>query len=352
MIVKTFSQLARNHPYIFKAYLFYLVLCVAYIIRIHLMIKTISKLTPQLKAKFCASIPDTKKWNPLLTYFGLAVLVPPRLIIVLFMAFCYMISAQFLLYKVNMNSLSGYLRVALLRKLGSFYTRIILVGLGFIMVKNERKTDIDWQKYPNIRKSSQKAPIIISNHLSFTDIAYTIYKYTPALISSIHVKSMPIVGIVATGLECVFLDRESRSSREATLSTIVSKVDEIQRNPKKAPLMIFPEGMTGKGGYIKPFKRGAFYSLAPITPLHFSYKAISYITSYYFFDFHDDLLLTMAEPFQMMTVTQMPTIEPTTTDYSKYCNDVYELYKNEFNMTAVEINLKERDQFIRKIINP
>ena len=263
-----------------------------------------------------------------------------------------MVSAQFLLCKINMNSLSGYLRGALLRKLGSFYTRVILVGLGFIMVKNERKTDIDWQKYPNIRKSSQKAPIIISNHLSFTDIVYTLYKYTPAFISSIHVKSMPIVGIVATSLDCVFLDRESRSSRETTLSAIVSKVDEIQSNSKKAQLVIFPEGVTGKGGYIKPFKKGAFYSLAPIMPLHFSYKAISYVTSYFFFDLHDDLLLTMAEPFQMMTVTQLPTIEPSTTDYCKYCDDVYELYKNEFNMTAIEINLKERDQFTRKIINP
>jgi 1-acyl-sn-glycerol-3-phosphate acyltransferase len=238
-----------------------------------------------------------------------------------------------------------------LRKLGSFYTRFILLCNGYIYIKESRKKDINWAKYPKIQKSNQKAPIVITNHTSCGDIMYALYKYTPSFISSIHVKKMPIIGNVACGLECIFLDRLSLKSKEATLNAIVEKVEHIQQSPGSAPLLIFPEGVTGKAGYIKPFKRGAFYPLAPIMPIFIKYTAISFSSSYFFFDMLDDIILTLSQPFQHMDVQHLPTIEPNTTDYNEYCNEVYNLYKNEFGMTSINVDIKERDVFVHRILS-
>ena len=244
------------------------------------------------------------------------------------------------------------MRGAILKKLGSLYTRVIMLAMGYIMIKEHRRNGIDFSKYPGIRIAAQKAPVIISNHTSFADILYMLYKYTPSFISSNHVQKMPVVGPIAQGLNCVFLDRQDAKSKETTLNAIVQKVQHISLTPQSTPLVIFPEGITGRGGFIKPFKRGAFFSLAPITPLYITYSAISYESSYYFFDLHDDLLLTLAEPYQMLTIQQLPTIAPNTEDYNEYCNEVYELYKCEFGLVPLRIDLKERDEFVQRLLYP
>ena len=223
------------------------------------------------------------------------------------------------------------------------------MAMGYIIINIKRKTNIQWEKYPHIRKSSEKSPLIISNHTTLCDILYTCYKYSPSFISSNHVSNMPIIGKIGQTLECVFLDRNDSKSREAALNKIVEKVSSIQKSTRSSPLVIFPEGITGKGGVIKTFRRGAFYSLSPVTPLFMKYHAIAYESAYYFFELLDDMVLTLSEPFQMLTVYQLPNIEPNTKSSEEYCSDVYNLYKTEFNLIPKEINLKERDKFIEEM---
>ena len=70
---------------------------------------------------------------------------------------------RILLFKVNSNSFSGYVRGALLRKLGSFYTRVILLCVGYIYIKESRYNGIVISKYPKIKLSEQRATIVITN---------------------------------------------------------------------------------------------------------------------------------------------------------------------------------------------
>jgi hypothetical protein len=90
-----YVELLKKHPIAVRAYEVYLVLCLAYVIRITIIMKKVNKLPSVQKAKFAASLPKTKKWNPLLTFIGLATLALPRLALVVFVAISYLISAQY-----------------------------------------------------------------------------------------------------------------------------------------------------------------------------------------------------------------------------------------------------------------
>jgi hypothetical protein len=96
MLDYTFAELFQKHPYATKAYGLYLILSLVYIIRINRIMKTVGRLPSDEKTKYGASLPDPKKWNPLLTYLGMAVLFLPRFFTALFFATAYMISAQYL----------------------------------------------------------------------------------------------------------------------------------------------------------------------------------------------------------------------------------------------------------------
>ena len=91
----TLVELLHRHPYATSAYGVYLILSLVYVIRIDGVIKTVGRLPSGDKAKYCASLLDPKKWNPLLTYLGMAVLFLPRFFTALFFATAYMISAQY-----------------------------------------------------------------------------------------------------------------------------------------------------------------------------------------------------------------------------------------------------------------
>lgn len=72
--------------------------------------------------------------------------------------------------------------------------------------------------------------------------------------------------MVARYVQCVFLERQSATAREATLNKIKNRVEEYNKDPVNvAPLLIFPEGTTSNGRSIMKFKIGAFSDLAPIT---------------------------------------------------------------------------------------
>jgi hypothetical protein len=94
MLDYMFAELLHRHPYAVRAYGLYLVACLLYIIRVHKIIKTVARLPTDEKAKFGASLPNPKKWNPLLTYLGMATLLVPRFVCALFFAVAYMLSAQ------------------------------------------------------------------------------------------------------------------------------------------------------------------------------------------------------------------------------------------------------------------
>ena len=106
----------------------------------------------------------------------------------------------------------------------------------------------------------------ICNHTSFNDILIAMANYGCGFISKLDVKSYPIFGKIAQGLQSIFVDRSNPNSRKEVLDKIIERQKDYIEGKPVMPLMIFPEGTTTSGRHLLKFKRGAFYSLLPVKP--------------------------------------------------------------------------------------
>ena len=90
--------------------------------------------------------------------------------------------------------------------------------------------------------------------------------YGCGFISKEDVKTTPVFGPIAIGLNSIFVNRNNIKSKEDTLKAIIKRQKDFIEGKPVMPFMIFPEGTTSSGRHLLEFKRGAFYSLLPIKP--------------------------------------------------------------------------------------
>ena len=150
----------------------------------------------------------------------------------------------------------------------------------------------------------------------------------------------------------MFVDRRARSSKEEIINRINENVRYIEKTPEANQLMVFPEGITSKIGYIKPFKYGAFAPLSPITPVFMEVSTPYYETCYYFVNLLLDIFFTLAQPYCIMSITELQAVYPTEgTSVKEYLTDIHSLYSNKFNLESVKIDIMERDNFFKVVKN-
>lgn len=150
-------------------------------------------------------------------------------------------------------------------KLLKFCSGLIMrLCLGFydIKVKDLRKRDSNG----NIIKS----PLIISNHNSLVDVLAiaACYDEVPSYLAMNWVRSVPIIGRVADGLQCIYVD--PKNSKGLT-DDIISRVKE-SKEYDLPPFVIFPEGTTTNGSHLIDFRYGAFYPLTAVQPITIKYN--------------------------------------------------------------------------------
>lgn len=78
--------------------------------------------------------------------------------------------------------------------------------------------------------------------MNWFDIGYLLAYYFPiSFVSKADVEHAPLVGMVARYVQCVFLERQSATAREATLNKIKDRVEAYGKDPINVnPLIIFP----------------------------------------------------------------------------------------------------------------
>lgn len=102
-------------------------------------------------------------------------------------------------------------------------------------------------------KLSNKRPLmIVSNHISVFEIATFPSVFRGSFIAKKEMESWPLVGWVAKKFGVIFVDRRPSHAREA-----LAAVQETVKNVKY-PMILFPEGTTTNGAYVKPFKSTLF----------------------------------------------------------------------------------------------
>ena len=151
----------------------------------------------------------------------------------------------------------------------SFWTRWLLWFNGIQVIRINLPYEQIYKKYLGEDYSfspNEKYSLIISNHTGFYDIIMNMAINSCGFMAKDETKDVPLVGIIAKAINCLFVKRESESDRERIFTILEQRQIDFYEGKILAPLLLFPEGTTTNGKYILKFKRGAFYNLLPIKP--------------------------------------------------------------------------------------
>ena len=94
--------------------------------------------------------------------------------------------------------------------------------------------------------------LIISNHISWTDIPVLSAACPLSFIAKREVSKWPLFGWLATLQGCEFINRESRQSTKPSVDRVK------QRLSNGETLVLFPEGTSSNGQRLLPFKSSYF----------------------------------------------------------------------------------------------
>jgi len=113
--------------------------------------------------------------------------------------------------------------------------------------------------------------LVVSNHLSYLDIAVFSAAMTCAFVSKAEVRKWPYFGLAARASGTIFIDRSSKASAAATAA-------EMRERLKRAvPVLLFPEGTSSDGERVLRFHSSLFQPAveaeAPVTAAAVRYVA-------------------------------------------------------------------------------
>ena len=151
----------------------------------------------------------------------------------------------------------------------SFWTRLPLKINGIQIIKKNLPYEEIYKKYLGedyFLEPNEKYSLIVSNHTGFYDIILNMSINSSGFLSKEETRNVPLVGTIATGINCLFVKRESEADRARIFVELEKRQKDFFDGKILSPLCIFPEGTTTNGKYILKFKKGAFYSLLPIKP--------------------------------------------------------------------------------------
>ena len=156
-----------------------------------------------------------------------------------------------------------------IKKIIKFWTFLALSS-AFIKVREKKSSKVKeiYMKYlgNDYNFDDKKYSIIISNHIGFFDVLLVLYLFQTGFIAKITVKDYPIIGSIAQGINCLFVNRENEEARKKIMDDIYIRQKNYMEGNLLVPLAIFPEGTTTSNRHILKFKKGAFYHLLPIKP--------------------------------------------------------------------------------------
>ena len=102
--------------------------------------------------------------------------------------------------------------------------------------------------------------VFVSNHLSWIDILLIAGRTGSAFVAKAELRTVPLVGWLCTLNHTIFVSREDRLG-------IAAQIDQLRDALAQAwPVTLFPEGTTGDGVTLLPFKASLLAVLDPPPP--------------------------------------------------------------------------------------
>ncbi|CAA9987412.1 phospholipid or glycerol acyltransferase, putative [Plasmodium knowlesi strain H] len=165
---------------------------------------------------------------------------------------CFLFS--FFMGKNKEDQENGIVKVYL--KFLKFICRASLWLFGINEIESNYLCDMDWPKN------------IVANHVSALDPFYFISEHACSFVAKKSLRNDFIVGLSVICLRCVFVYREKSEDRKIALESIKERQLLVEEKKNNFPsFVIFSEGTTSNGMQIIEQKKGAFFSLLPITPV-------------------------------------------------------------------------------------
>lgn len=101
---------------------------------------------------------------------------------------------------------------------------------------------------------------VIANHTSWLDILILGGWAGTAFVSKAELKSTPLLGWIADQNRTLYIDRAARRDSHGQVRRITEALEHHQ------PLAVFPEGTTGDGRHLLPFRTTLLEAVAPAPP--------------------------------------------------------------------------------------
>jgi 1-acyl-sn-glycerol-3-phosphate acyltransferase len=121
----------------------------------------------------------------------------------------------------------------------TWVARLAILILGVQVVCDDRQ------------KIARHDGLIFPNHVSYLDIVVMMSFAPMRFLAKESISRWLFIGQMAKAIGCVFVKRQDKDSRR----TAREKLTQI---PMPPPMVIYPEGKTGPGGVLLPFRYGAF----------------------------------------------------------------------------------------------
>ncbi len=122
-----------------------------------------------------------------------------------------------------------------------------------------------------IGKPPQPPFFLVTNHLSYTDIAVLRAIVQGVFVAKSEIKDWFFAGRIVADMGNIFIDRKSRRDIPRAGAEIIKKLNEGEG------VIVFPEGTSSKGEEVLPFN-SSFLQFASGTDIPVSYASISYRT--------------------------------------------------------------------------
>jgi len=121
------------------------------------------------------------------------------------------------------------------------------------------------------RQKTKAQTIVIGPHTGLMDSFFITYYFLPSPISKSVVRDIPVFGSLCIALQTIFVDRESASDGPYARKKVIESMNLRAKDNRFPRMCIFPEGTTTNGEVLMQFKKGAFTSGEPITPMLLMY---------------------------------------------------------------------------------
>lgn len=99
--------------------------------------------------------------------------------------------------------------------------------------------------------------LVIANHTSWLDILILGGWTGTAFVSKAELKTTPLLGWIADQNRTLYIDRAARRDSHEQVKRITEALEHLQ------PLAVFPEGTTGDGRHLMPFRSTLLEAVAP-----------------------------------------------------------------------------------------